>query len=205
MKNPKTSFDNPEKDSAQDETFLRRWSKRKLHGVTEQSEQDEVQESLTEQRQLFPQPNPSSKQPQSELTDEDMPPLETLDENSDFSGFFSPKVSEALRRQAFRKLFHLPQFNIADGLNDYDEDYTQFESLGNVVTQEMKRLLKRQAQQQKEKESDNGVLQARQDAENNQDAGEHQNIDVDDRVMSKDIADSKATEDETENQTVKNT
>ena len=31
-----------------------------------------------------------------------------------------------------------------DGLNDYDEDYTAFAGLGNVVTQEMKRVLKRE-------------------------------------------------------------
>ena len=50
-----------------------------------------------------------------------------------------------------RKLFHLPQFNLVDGLNDYDEDYTRFESLGGVVTHEMKRLMQREAQHLKDK------------------------------------------------------
>jgi len=79
-----------------------------------------------------------------ELTDADMPPLDSLDSDSDFSLFMSPGVSEQLRAQALRKLFHLPAFNVTDGLNDYDEDYTQFAGLGNVVTQEMKRMLKRE-------------------------------------------------------------
>jgi len=73
-----------------------------------------------------------------------MPPIESLDSDSDYSVFMSPGVSEQLRTLALRKLFHLPAFNITDGLNDYDEDYTQFASLGGVVTHEMKRLLKRE-------------------------------------------------------------
>ena len=77
-----------------------------------------------------------------------MPPLESLDSDSDYSVFMSPGVSEQLRTLALRKLFHLPAFNITDGLNDYDEDYTQFASLGGVVTHEMKRLLKRELEAQ---------------------------------------------------------
>jgi len=73
-----------------------------------------------------------------------MPPIDSLDSDSDFSVFMSPKVSEQLRTQALRKLFHLPAFNVTDGLNDYDEDYTRFAGLGNVVTQEMQRMLKRE-------------------------------------------------------------
>ena len=86
-----------------------------------------------------------------ELTDDDMPPIESLNADSDYSGFMSPKVSETLRRQALNKLFHLPNYNITDGLNDYDEDYTSFTKLGNVITHEMKRMmeLEQQLTQQK--------------------------------------------------------
>jgi hypothetical protein len=73
-----------------------------------------------------------------------MPPLDSLDKDSDFSVFMSPGVSDQLRNLALRKLFHLPAFNVTDGLNDYDEDYTRFAGLGNVVTQEMQRMLKRE-------------------------------------------------------------
>ena len=40
------------------------------------------------------------------------------------------KVSESLRRLALRKLFHGADFNIRDGLDDYDGDYTSFVKLG---------------------------------------------------------------------------
>lgn len=72
------------------------------------------------------------------LTDEDMPPLESLDEGGDFSGFLSPGVSEKLRRAAMRKLFSAAVFNVRDGLDDYDEDFTNFEPLGDIVTSDMK-------------------------------------------------------------------
>jgi len=75
------------------------------------------------------------------LTDADMPPLETLTADSDFSQFLSEGVSDALRRAALRKLFHLPAFNITDGLAEYDEDYSKWEKLGEMVSYQQRRLL----------------------------------------------------------------
>ena len=72
------------------------------------------------------------------LTDEDMPPLDSLNEDSDYSGFLSSGVSEALRRRALRKLFTSAVFNVRDGLDDYDDDFTSFAALGDVVTSDMK-------------------------------------------------------------------
>ncbi len=80
-----------------------------------------------------------------QLTDADMPPLDSLTAESDFSQFLAEGVSDALRRAALRKLFHLPEFGVLDGLNDYDEDYTQFEKLGDVVTYHQRRMQAREA------------------------------------------------------------
>jgi len=73
-----------------------------------------------------------------ELSDVDMPPIETLTAQSDLSGFFSKGVSAALRRSALRFVFRQPQYNVRDGLNDYDGDYTVFEPLGDTITADMK-------------------------------------------------------------------
>lgn len=118
-----------------DEYFLDRWSRRKLADRNGEAVAD------TPEQAAVPAVD---KDPVQELTDADMPPIDSLNSDSDFSVFMSPKVSEQLRTQALRKLFHLPAFNVTDGLNDYDEDYTRFAGLGNVVTQEMKRMLKRE-------------------------------------------------------------
>lgn len=77
-------------------------------------------------------------EPEVLLTDADMPELDTLDASSDYSPFFNDGVSKELRQLALKRLFALPKFNIRDGLNDYDEDYTYFEPLGDTVTSDMK-------------------------------------------------------------------
>ena len=84
------------------------------------------------------------------LTDDDMPPLETLHANSDYSGFFNKGVSPELKRKALQHLFRMPKFNIRDGLNDYDEDYTQFEPLGDTVTSDMRWHAARKEREERE-------------------------------------------------------
>lgn len=90
---------------------------------------------------VTPAPSPAQ-------TDADMPPLETLTGESDFGQFLAEGVSDALRQAALRKLFHLPEFNVVDGLNDYDGDYTQFEQLGEVVTRFQQRMRAREETEQ---------------------------------------------------------
>ena len=66
-----------------------------------------------------------------ELTDEqreivaELPPLDSLDEKSDFTPFMRDGVPEFLKRRALRVLWRVnPFFNFRDGLNDYDEDFS---------------------------------------------------------------------------------
>ena len=87
------------------------------------------------------------------LTDEDMPPLDSLGEDSDYSGFLSPGVSEALRRRALRKLFSSAVFNIPDGLDDYDDDFTSFAALGDIVTSDMKHQAEVEAERARQAQS----------------------------------------------------
>ncbi len=86
------------------------------------------------------------------LTDEDMPAVETLTSESDISMFFNRGVSKAARNAAFKYLFQLPKYNIRDGLNDYDEDYTYFEPLGDTVTCDMKFHQERKEREAREAE-----------------------------------------------------
>ncbi len=71
-----------------------------------------------------------------------------MNESSDYSGFLSPEVSDELRRLALRKLFHLPEFNIKDGLDDYDEDFRSFEVLKDVITADMRFEMERNREQE---------------------------------------------------------
>jgi hypothetical protein len=145
-----------EEVAGQAESRLSRWSRRKQKSrAVEDKPGSPVAaaeiEAETDEQLLQP------------LTDEDMPPLEMLTEESDYTGFLSPKVSDELRKLALRKLFHGSQFNICDGLDDYDEDFTKFAKLGDVITAEMRHRAEMEAlkklQQQAVAESEAPVVE----------------------------------------------
>ena len=62
-----------------------------------------------------------------------LPPVETLTPESDFTGFMHPKVEDALRRVALKKLFSDPHFNSADPFEPFSGDWT----VGEPITEEM--------------------------------------------------------------------
>lgn len=65
---------------------------------------------------------------------EDLPDIETLDYESDFSVFMRAGVPEELRKLALRKLWRSsPVLANLDGLNDYDWDFRKGWSLGDTV------------------------------------------------------------------------
>ena len=100
-----------------------------------------------------------------ELTDEDMPPLESIDENTDMSGFFSPKVTQAVKKAALRKFFHNPAFNLVDGLDDYDDDFRSFAALGDIVTSDMRGRMEREAERAREASAEKSAESSPQAAE----------------------------------------
>jgi hypothetical protein len=149
--------------------FISRWSRMKQ--ATQQ--QDEPTEMAT------------SDDEAPLLSDEDMPPIESLTEESDYSGFFSEKVSEALRQQALRKLFHSASFNVCDGLDDYADDFTSFAKLGSIITSDMRH------QMAVAKEKLEAALQLESDAEV---AAEDNDQQAADGVSGVDVAEEPNTE-----------
>ncbi|HID82367.1 MAG TPA: DUF3306 domain-containing protein [Chromatiales bacterium] len=135
-----------------EENVLQRWSRRK-----HEAEAEIDSEELDNKQMLESESEPEKPA----LTDADMPPIESLDEDSDYSGFLSPEVSEGLRKLALKKLFHMPTFNVRDGLDDYDGDYTEFAKLGSLITADMKHMLeieaKRKLEQLAEEDADAGI------------------------------------------------
>jgi len=119
------------------ESALSRWSRRKHEAVQTAPVVEQVPVETDDTSFAAPQVDESLQEPLP-LTDADMPDIDSLAEDSDFTGFMSPGVSDELRNLALRKLFHAPVFNIRDGLDEYDEDYTTFEKLGDIVTCDMK-------------------------------------------------------------------
>ena len=95
---------------AQDkETFLSRWSRVKR------------EQNVPEKQEPEASPAPA------------LPPVEELTPESDFSGFMHPKVEDALRRVALKKLFRDPHFNVPDPFEAYSGDWT----VGEPISEEM--------------------------------------------------------------------
>jgi len=88
-------------------------------------------------------------------TDHDMPDLDTIDESSNVSDFLSPGVSEALRNQALRRLFRTARFNVIDPLDDYNEDFRNFQVLGDLVTSDMRHRI--ELEKERAQEADNAA------------------------------------------------
>ena len=157
--------------------------------------------------------SPQAENPQEEqeviLTDADMPAVETLNQGSDYSGFLNKGVSPELRKRALRHLFSHAIFNERDGLNDYDEDYTTFEPLGDTVTSDMRwhkarkereeaeRLAAEQEQAEQQQQEEAARAQARDpEAESEESTADSANEDVEQA----DEVDQSANDDELDNQ-----
>ena len=106
-----------------DEGFLRRWSRRKAEARSAPIEDASVPtETPPASRE---QPAEPEKEASAPIDPKDLPDIESLDANSDFTVFMRPGVPEHLRALALRKLWRSdPIFSKLDGLVEYGEDYT---------------------------------------------------------------------------------
>ncbi len=89
------------------EDFLRRWSRLKREKIVEEKKQAAAPLAL--------------------------PPIDRMTPDSDFTAFMQPKVEDAMRRAALKKLFSDPRFNIPDPFEAYSGDWTG----GEPISEEM--------------------------------------------------------------------
>ena len=128
---------------ATDESFLGRWSRLKRTEQSHANAPDPSQEATVTEPTSEPLTTDTATHPKIDsdreaLTDADMPDIESLDQDSNFAQFLSEGVSDTIRQQALRKLFHLPEFNLRDGLNDYDGDFSQIPSMTAEVAKQIR-------------------------------------------------------------------
>jgi hypothetical protein len=101
--------------SRDDEPFLARWSRLKT----------EAREAPKEEKPAEPAPPAKKEEEQAPV----LPPVEKLTPESDFAPFMNPKVDDATRRAALKKLFADARFNVPDPFEAYSEDYTKGEPI----------------------------------------------------------------------------
>ena len=83
------------------------------------------------------QEKPADAEKKDETAAPALPPVESLTSESDFSSFMHPKVGDALRRVALKKLFNDPHFNTPDPFEPFSGDWTG----GEAISEEMLKTL----------------------------------------------------------------
>lgn len=122
------------------ESVFSRWSRRKLD-----------KQAVTEQEKVLPvqqDPEPAVTSEQQLVDEEEIPIWQQLD------------VDPEAKRAALSRLFRQPEFNVVDRMNEYDDDFTSFASLGSIVTHEMKHMLKLAEQKTRPGEKQTGQPEA---------------------------------------------
>ena len=114
---------------AEDEKFISRWAKRKAESRAGTLVEDTDAQTAAAGAGNSQTAALAEGDADVEELPEDHPAagidIESLNADSDFSVFMHEKVPQAIRRRALRKLwFSDPVFSTLDGLNDYDEDFT---------------------------------------------------------------------------------
>ncbi len=106
----------------------------------------EEEDEAEEERELTPEEEEAVK---------DLPPIKSLNKDSDFTPFFAQNVPDFLKRQAYKVLWRSnPIFNIRDGLDDYDEDFSLAKLVGNVLSETKGASKSAKAKSAKDKEAD---------------------------------------------------
>ena len=93
-------------------SFLTRWSRLKREALAEK---------------------PAAPARPAEAQPAELPPVDSLTFESDFSAFLRANVEESVKRAALKKLLHDPRFNVMDGLDTYIDDYTQNEGISEEM------------------------------------------------------------------------
>lgn len=116
------------------EAFLSRWSRLKQERPREEA-------APVPRREEAPAPA--------------LPPVHDLTPASDFSPFMHPKVTDALRRIALKKLFADPHFNVPDLNEAFSGDWTGGEPISEELLKTLNQartVLFREEEEQKKKD-----------------------------------------------------
>lgn len=109
--------------AADDEKFLSRWSRRKRDA---------------RERAANPEPPRPESPADATAPPPDLPPPDKLDFDSDYRGFFHPKVDEETRRAGLKKLFGDAHFNVIDDMDIDIEDYSKYPPISAAVVAGLK-------------------------------------------------------------------
>jgi hypothetical protein len=151
-------------EGEREEPFLARWARLKKESTRPApATGDAIEEAPAEPVRTGAAPADdavtSSEAGEDETTAPELPPLESLTEESDFAPFLKAGVDPQLRREALRKMWRNPKYNFIDELDPYRADYKSFTALGDIITSDMKYHAARLLREQLEKAAQAGEVE----------------------------------------------
>ncbi|CAH7314409.1 conserved hypothetical protein [Vibrio chagasii] len=148
--------------------FFSRWSQRKLDESTDKAR--EAEQPLEETSVTSPESASQTPTSAKELAPNDPAPIEptnALGESGDtkesaseateelsMAQLLVSEASESVKKAALRKLFLSEEFNVRDGLDDYDDDYSNLKSLSEGVAESLRDWVKEKAEEETSSEQE---------------------------------------------------
>ncbi|CAH6866584.1 conserved hypothetical protein [Vibrio chagasii] len=148
--------------------FFSRWSQRKLDESTDKAR--EAEQPLEETSVTSPESASQTPTSAEELAPNDPAPIEptnALGESGDtkesaseateelsMAQLLVSEASESVKKAALRKLFLSEDFNVRDGLDDYDDDYSNLKSLSEGVAESLRDWVKEKAEEETSSEQE---------------------------------------------------
>ncbi|CAH6825186.1 conserved hypothetical protein [Vibrio chagasii] len=148
--------------------FFSRWSQRKLDESTDKAR--EAEQPLEETSVTSPESASQTPTSAEELAPNDPAPIEptnALGESGDtkesaseateelsMAQLLVSEASESVKKAALRKLFISEEFNVRDGLDDYDDDYSNLKSLSEGVAESLRDWVKEKAEEETSSEQE---------------------------------------------------
>ncbi|MCG9552449.1 DUF3306 domain-containing protein [Vibrio sp. Isolate31] len=166
--------------------FFSRWSQRKLDESTDkalEAEQPLEETSVTSSEsalqirtsaeELAPDDPASTELTEAleDAADTEGPASEATEELS-MAQLLVSEASESVKKAALRKLFLSEEFNVRDGLDDYDDDYSNLKSLSEGVAESLRDWLKEKSEEEMSSEQEQVTESREKDSVNNAEEAE---------------------------------
>ncbi len=167
-------------------SFISRWSKRKLDEKAKEllsTEETQVNDKAAENSDdITKEVSGAIAESQQAMTASETQSDTTVaadagkPEEMSIANLLVSEAEQSVKKAALRKLFLSEEFNVRDGLDDYDEDYSNLKTLSQSVAETLRDWVKEQPEETAEKEQAVAV------------ASEAENADTQDNVVEQDAS-----------------
>lgn len=128
------------------DSFLHRWSRRK-QGQASSEEEKPIDETFAGDNEDIACAEMSPESDETDVPSLSMEDVDRLKEGDSAAVFLAKGVSSQIKKAALRKLFHSDTYNVLDGMNEYDLDYSKPTKLTVEVVESLRKWTREQIEE----------------------------------------------------------